>query len=144
MLVQRLPTKPNAGISFLSQDGRDFFRSVNVFNHLLKGSLFPYSKAVDRYPGVRTGDDTVEDFIRSFNALNQTTPYFEEIEMEEFPSIVEYIIHSWKPDLSPYLKQFPKLRFIVLNDLAFYLTKGDRGQRIPMPVYFSEGYVSNF
>lgn len=132
------------GRDFMSKAGRDFYYQVNFFYHFAHASLLPYSKAVDKYPSVRTSDDNVEQFVDYFNGLNGGRSDFTDITVDDFYRLFQYYIHSWKSELLPFIQFFEKLKFIVINDVAMIIVNSDNNTRVPLTLFHNRNFKSNF
>lgn len=124
----------------------DQFEQINFFEQLFESSLSPYSKAVDKYPSVKTGPDTIKDFLNRYNQINlERSKNFNPLNEQDFYNLYHCLIHSIKIDIEPFLIYFKKLKFLVINDISLIIFKDDlTGTRYPVPIFYSDGFKTNF
>lgn len=124
----------------------DVFQQIDFFDQLFESSLAPYSKAVDRYPSVKTGPDNIQDFLERFNKANmERSPTFIPLLEQDFYDLSHCFIHSIKSDIEPLLTHFKRLKFLVVNDISLIIKEDEStGLRYPVPVFYSRGFKTNF
>lgn len=127
-------------------DTMETFEKLDYFDQLFDSSLSPYSKAVDRYPSVKTGPDNIEDFLHRFNQVNmERSPNFIPLVEQDFYDLYHCLIHSLKMDIEPFLTHFKELKFLVVNDISLIIQEDETtGMRYPVPVFYNKGFKTNF
>ncbi|SCV01774.1 LAMI_0G13630g1_1 [Lachancea mirantina] len=154
---------------FIIHDLQDIV-TKDIFSMMRLYSLLPYSKACDSYPSVRTHPMDMGSFVSIVNErlfmyrsqmsqLTRPSVLFEmqngdcedldELEMPHSAisrtDIVNYyhaVIHHYRRTYVALLHQFPKLRFLIINDIPTVVTEED-GDRVLHPVFYNEGFKSN-
>lgn len=120
------------------------YEIINFFDQLFMSNLLPYSKAVDAYPSVETGSDSIESFLARFNSMNaERSSTFVPLDTQDFYDLFHCLIHNLKHTLAPFVTEFPQLKFLVLNDISFLIKDGSEF-RYPVPLFFSTNYQTNF
>ncbi|AMD22482.1 HHL288Wp [Eremothecium sinecaudum] len=140
----------------------------DIFAMMRYQSLLPYSKACDSYPSVRTQPMNMDQFVQIMNEsilnyrklrgqLAGISPDSElPLDHEEGLSLLPHdpftsqdvidcfhtLIHHYKRTYITLLSEFPELRFLMLNDVPTVIIE-ENSERIPHPVFFHDGYVSN-
>jgi hypothetical protein len=121
------------------------FTNIDYFTSFSTSSLSPYSKAVDRFPSVRTGPGTVDEFLAIFNDQNSDRPHFVPLTISDFYALNQCLIHNMKLDMEPFASKFINLKFMVLNDISFIFEDNDPAiGRYPKPLFYNEGFNTNF
>lgn len=119
------------------------YRHLDIFTHIHYSSLAPYSKALDLYPSVNTGEDTIQGFIDKFNKVNSIRRGFPGITRNDFFMLYRCLLHSMKDDVLPFVEECPRLDFLVMNSISFMVRKkGNR--REAYPLFHLDHYSSNF
>ncbi|AQZ11879.1 DAS1 (YJL149W) [Zygosaccharomyces parabailii] len=138
----------------------------DIFKMMRFLSLLPYSKACDCYPSVRTQPMNLEQFVKK---MNEELFYYrrtrgqlvcndmvdEEGNIERFnklphepltkEDVIECyhaMIHHYRTTYISFLKGFPELRFLMLNDIPTVVVEED-GERIFQPIFFHYDYKTN-
>lgn len=137
----------------------------DIFKMMRYLSLLPYSKACDCYPSVRTQPMNLTEFVSKINAnillyrqsrsqLVKKSEYDDEDDFNSFhlphrpltkDDIVKCyhaLIHHFKSTYFTFLRGFPKLRFLMLNDIPTITVEED-GERIFQPIFYHSGYQTN-
>lgn len=142
----------------------------DIFKMMRFLSLLPYSKACDCYPSVRTQPMNLEEFVDKMNKSllfyrqsrsQLVSPEEQDQDMEQKDS--EYaslrlphallttqdviqcyhaLIHHYKATYVAFLKGFPELRFLMLNDIPTVVIEED-GERVFQPIFYHEAYETN-
>lgn len=119
------------------------YERVNYYELLAQSNLFPYSKAVDKFPSVKTGPEDIDAFLERFNDSNEGRTGFIPLDSTDFLHLYQCLIHTMRSDLEPILNEFPRLRFLVFNEMSFVVkTKGC--SKWAAPLFYSEGFEPNF
>lgn len=144
----------------------------DIFKMMRYLSLLPYSKACDCYPSVRTQPMNIEQFVKRMNEnlvlyraqKNQLTTETSDNDLETFINLsheqrleklphepltqndvillYHALIHHFKNTYFTFLKGFPNLRFLMLNDIPT-VTIEENSERIFHPIFYHYGYTSN-
>ncbi|CAM9016878.1 unnamed protein product [Wickerhamomyces anomalus] len=133
-------------VPYYKIDTMETFEKLDYFDQLFDSSLSPYSKAVDRYPSVKTGPDNIEDFLHRFNQVNmERSPNFIPLVEQDFYDLYHCLIHSLKMDIEPFLTHFKELKFLVVNDISLIIQEDETtGMRYPVPVFYNKGFQNKF
>ncbi|KAH3678483.1 hypothetical protein WICMUC_001500 [Wickerhamomyces mucosus] len=131
------------GNELLKVGPREFYQKVSYYDHFFCANLLPYSKAVDRFPSVKTSSETIETFLNAFNELNSTREDFIPLNEDDFYDLFQCLIHSWKLELTPFIESFQKLKFIVLNDVSIMI-QNEGEKKFPVPLFYNRNYQTNF
>ncbi|KAL3237351.1 SCF ubiquitin ligase complex subunit DAS1 RNJ42_00885 [Nakaseomyces bracarensis] len=139
---------------------KDIFKMMRYF------SLLPYSKACDCYPSVRTQPMNLTEFVVKMNEnllayrqhRSQLQPRIdedheeEELGMNHLPhealseddviNCYHSLVHHFKSTYITFLRGFPKLRFLMLNDIPT-ITVEENGERIFQPIFNHYLYTTN-
>ncbi|GCE97432.1 F-box protein [Zygosaccharomyces mellis] len=141
----------------------------DIFKMMRYLSLLPYSKACDCYPSVRTQPMNLEHFVKKMNqdlffyrhSRRQLIPNGEldddeiidsETMLKKLPhdpltkedviKCYHALIHHYKTTYISFLKGFPELRFLMLNDIPTVVVEED-GERVFQPIFFHCDYRTN-
>lgn len=121
------------------------FLDLNIFDRLLKSSVSPYSKSVDAYPSVNTGNDTMDSFLQSFNKkLGSKYRFAPQLTKPQFELLYTCLLHSMKIDLKPFIENFPNIHFLVISGISFVTRIQRDGCKGAFPLFFVDNYFSNF
>ena len=146
------------------------FAAKDIFKMMRVLSLLPYSKACDCYPSVRTQPMNLDEFVRKMNQYifiyrqnkAQLVPLeehdqdmdkvfleyaclrlpHEPLTSEDVISCYHALMHHYKATYVAFLRGFPELRFLMLNDIPSVVVEEDN-ERIFQPIFYHEGYESN-
>ncbi|EDO19012.1 hypothetical protein Kpol_2002p83 [Vanderwaltozyma polyspora DSM 70294] len=153
------------------QDVNDI-AAKDIFKMMRYLSLLPYSKACDYYPSVRTQPMNLKEFVKKMNenlliyrqSRNQLIK--EEIKSTDIDDILNDIqratyslphpaltendviccyhalIHQFKTTYVAFLKRFPRLRFLMLNDIPTVVVE-ENNERVFEPIFYHRDYVTN-
>ncbi|CCH45159.1 F-box protein [Wickerhamomyces ciferrii] len=127
-------------------DSLETYEKIDFFSQLFESCLSPYSKAVDRYPSVKTGPDNIEEFLHRFNIQNiERSRFFKPLNVEDFYNLFHCLVHCMKVDLDPIVENFKNLNYLVINDISL-LIKEDfiTGIKYPIPIFYNKGYKTNY
>ncbi|AET39955.1 SCF ubiquitin ligase complex subunit DAS1 Ecym_5182 [Eremothecium cymbalariae DBVPG len=140
----------------------------DIFTMMRLQSLLPYSKACDSYPSVRTQPMNMDQFVQimnqsmiqyrksrgqlkdvpvgidgelDFDAALRLLPHAP-FTKQDVIDCFHTLIHHYQRTYITLLSEFPLLRFLMLNDIPTMIVE-ENSERIPHPVFFHEGYVSN-
>ncbi|QLG71717.1 hypothetical protein HG535_0C00660 [Zygotorulaspora mrakii] len=145
-------------------DAKDIFKMMRVL------SLLPYSKACDCYPSVRTHPMDLNEFVKKMNSdlfsyrqiKSQLNPV-EEQDHDIAKDFLEYailslphapltcqdiincyhaLIHHYKKTYIAFLKGFPELRFLMLNDIPSVVVE-ENSERVFQPVFYHGDFKTN-
>lgn len=141
---------------------KDIFRMMRYL------SLLPYSKACDCYPSVRTQPMNLDEFVLRMNRnllfyrqtrgqLLNPDEQIPNAQSDEFSSLglphalltrkdvvqcYHALIHHYKATYVAFLRGFPHLRFLVLNDIPTIVVEEDQ-ERVLQPIFYHENYETN-
>lgn len=141
----------------------------DIFKMMRYLSLLPYSKACDCYPSVRTQPMNLEQFVRKMNrdlffyrqSRRQLIPSSDldddeimdgesmlkklphnPLTKEDVIKCYHALIHHYRTTYISFLKGFPELRFLMLNDIPTVVVEED-GERVFQPIFFHCDYKTN-
>ncbi|CAR27590.1 hypothetical protein ZYGR_0N00720 [Zygosaccharomyces rouxii] len=141
----------------------------DIFKMMRYLSLLPYSKACDCYPSVRTQPMNLEQFVKKMNrdlffyrhSRRQLVPNGElddeeiidsesmlrklphdPLTEEDVIKCYHALIHHYRTTYISFLKGFPELRFLMLNDIPTVVVEED-GERVFQPIFFHCDYKTN-
>ncbi|SCW03192.1 LAFE_0G05028g1_1 [Lachancea fermentati] len=167
IIYQKLFLFPEDGV--VASDLED--RIKDIFTMMRSSSFFPYSKACDCYPSVRTLPMNLDEFVSKMNrgllfyrksksqlvcnpvqdplddieddvaVLNMVLPH-KALTRQDVIDCYHAMIHHYRRTYVTFLSRFPKLRFLVLNDIATTVVV-ENGERVLQPVFYNEGFTTN-
>ncbi|CCH60892.1 hypothetical protein TBLA_0D03950 [Henningerozyma blattae CBS 6284] len=105
--------------------------------------IIPYSQGYNEYPAIGFNMKPLSDFVEKINELlklsiNDTRA----LTVEDIRKIYFVIIHSYKRSYDIFLRNFPNLKFLILNDLPTKITSLN-DQKCNIPLFHCEDYKSN-
>ncbi|QLQ78592.1 hypothetical protein HG537_0A08390 [Torulaspora globosa] len=142
----------------------------DIFKMMKFLSLLPYSKACDCYPSVRTQPMNLDEFVSRMNKnllfYRQTrgqllAPAGRRLDTEvsdlgrlalslphapltrqDVIDCYHALIHHYRATYVAFLKGFPKLRFLMLNDIPTVVVE-EHKERVFQPIFYHENYQTN-
>lgn len=126
----------------VTSDNFQHFPKIDFFTFFATSSLSPYSKAIDRYPAVKTGPDDIKVLLERFNEENSDREHFKPLVENDFYILYNCLIHNMKQDMEPFIN-FPNLKFMVLNDIAF-IYEIENELKFPKPLFYNDKFETNF
>lgn len=142
----------------------------DIFKMMKFLSLLPYSKACDCYPSVRTQPMNLDEFVSRMNKnllfyrqtrgqllppagrrsdsgvpdlgrLALSLPHAP-LTRQDVIDCYHALIHHYRATYVAFLKGFPKLRFLMLNDIPTVVVE-EHKERIFQPIFYHENYQTN-
>lgn len=140
----------------------------DIFKMMRYLSLLPYSKACDCYPSVRTQPMNLDEFVSRMNKnllfyrqsrgqLLSPEHQVHDPQNSEFSTLglphalltkqdviecYHALIHHYRATYVAFLRGFPHLRFLMLNDIPTIVVEEDK-ERIFQPIFYHENYKTN-
>ena len=136
----------------------------DIFKMMRYLSLLPYSKACDYYPSVRTQPMNLAEFVKKMNQnlltyrdskdqlvenknekdaeSNRWVLPHEPLTEDDIIDCYHALIHQYKTTYIAFLKRFPRLRFLMLNDIPAIVIEKNK-ERIFEPIFYHKQYVTN-
>lgn len=142
----------------------------DIFKMMRFLSLLPYSKACDCYPSVRTQPMNLDEFVLRMNknllfyrqtrgqllapdeqrsnaevsalgSMALSLPH-DPLTRQDVIDCYHALIHHYRATYVAFLKGFPKLRFLMLNDIPTVVVE-EHKERIFQPIFYHENYQTN-
>lgn len=140
----------------------------DIFKMMRYLSLLPYSKASDCYPSVRTQPMNLDQFVLR---MNENLLYYRQsrgqmlvpddltsngqnggflslglphdlLTRQDVIQCYHALIHHYKATYVAFLKGFPHLRFLILNDIPTLVVEEGQ-ERVFQPIFYHENYKTN-
>lgn len=145
ILKKYFPTKQ----AFMIQNSSDI-HSKHFINHIFKlYPIIPYFHLLTTSPCIAYRSKSIEELAKKSNELLNDLFYEYEsdttdtkITPEDIVSLYHCICHSMRRTFDFFLKLFPRLHILVINDMPTIVDEQDE-QKFMKPIFYSSGYESN-
>lgn len=142
IIVKKLfPTKDSLSIKNYSE-----IESRTYFLHILKlNPILPYTHFMDHTPAIGYQCSSLADHASEINYLLKIRGVSNTrvITASDVLRLYHAHVHSLKKTYDYFLSKFANLKFLTLNDLPTKVFQVDELQRCNIPIFYSQGYVSN-
>lgn len=106
--------------------------------------ILPYVHSIDVAPAFAYSTYRLEEHVDEVNKLlRYASSNGLPVTAEDIVRLYHAHIHSLKKTYDHFLSSFPKLEFLVLNDLPTRVVCFEHQQKCNIPLFYSKGYKSN-